>query len=216
MRALGLAGLLTLAFPFTLPRAKADDSWNLFGGKKKSHPARGVRGDSAREEFIASIGTGLPIVSGDLGWAFDMVGAYRVSSQVPIFFGLDVGYYHLSKKFLLSDITLGVVRIAATGVYRHAVGPKTTLYGGVSVGPAFASPAYDILKLDSATKLAFLLRPGAEFVLNEVFSLSAELRMGITPDLSLNLDRFGRTIIAASAVGSGFMLYPMVNAVFRF
>ncbi len=219
-------GIFTFTLVVNVPEARAENNWWPFGQKKAETPipspppppprARKLVRETVRENLLVSFGTGLPVISGDLGWGFDSTIVARVSEMHPIYLGLDLGYYHLSEAYLYEDITLDVVRLAATGLYRQPVSQSTFFYLGLSLGPAFASPSYDLLKLNGSTRLAFHLRPGVEFAISDLVSISTEIRMGTAPDLSINLDRFGNALRAASIVGSGFLLYPQVNAVFRF
>jgi hypothetical protein len=161
--------------------------------------------DSPPAASIFKVGGGVSVLSGlpaDMGLGFGLGYSYRMSSAVPIYFGMDVGYGRWSAKFEKSSgkdddktkipgvADVSAIQIMASLYYRIAeyANSKTHPYIGVSIGPTLMTSSDDAVKLGdqplatsgtTAVKLQVLFRPGVEIDLTDRMGLTLEPSLGI-------------------------------------
>lgn len=137
-----------------------------------------------REMALLSAGPLLALISGGAGIGVGLSALFHTG--IPVYFGLETGYYGWSASARSATMTasasLSAIPVLASAVYRHRLDSRWTVYGGLSFGIAIASGDANIdgsYFQGSGAVVQLHVRPGIELAVADSFGISLETKTGI-------------------------------------
>ena len=178
---------------FLIPLAAVIVSTSICASE--SHLQESFPSEGRRSSFTVSAGFGLAMLDGELGWGLTAGAAQEVSTGLPFYMGLDLGFHLWNRrnqtdplKTLAEPVEAGTVaslQILPTFYYQFMLpmAPAAIPYLGISIGPSLyfsgGTTASGAELRELAVYPAVLFRPGLHVVVSDDAGVTLEPKMGI-------------------------------------